>query len=76
VVQPSSGYLFAQSRPVLFYAITGHELAFRSAIGFDLISNIVVKSQYAFVLQVADPHGLSPYLRKPTAAKHRGSVAG
>ena len=45
---------------MLFYRISGREFMFRSSVGIDLTSNIVIQAQNAFVIQISNSHGLSP----------------
>ena len=60
MLQPSFDHLFAQGGCVLLYCRPARELMFRAAVGVDLISNVVIQSQNAFVVQISNSHELSP----------------
>jgi hypothetical protein len=55
-----SGQFFTQDGCVLFYRSTYREFILRAAIGIDLVSNAVIQSQNAFVVQISNSHELSP----------------
>jgi hypothetical protein len=60
VLQSPIDHFFAQGGRVLFYRISGREFMFRSSVGVDLTSNVVIQAQNAFVVQIHDSHELSP----------------
>jgi hypothetical protein len=53
-------HFFAQGGRVLFYRISGREFMFRSSVGVDLTSNVVIQAQNAFVVQISNSHEFSP----------------
>ena len=60
VLQSPFDHFFAQGGRVLFYSRSGREFVFQASVGVDLVSNIVVKAQNAFVVQINNSHELSP----------------
>jgi hypothetical protein len=60
VLQSPIDHFFAQGCRMLFNRISGREFVFRAAVGDDLVSNVVIKAQNAFVVQIPDSHELSP----------------
>jgi hypothetical protein len=60
VLQSPFDHFFAQGGRVLFYSKSGREFVFQASVGVDLVSNIVVKAQNAFVVQINNSHELSP----------------
>ena len=60
MLQAPSDQFFTQDGCVLFHRITCREFVLRIAIGNDLVSNAVIQSQNAFVVQIINPHEHSP----------------
>jgi hypothetical protein len=59
VMQAPLDNFVTQTRRVLFYGTPGGELVLRASVSFELVANIIIKAQKAFVSQVFKRHDTS-----------------